>query len=1304
MHREIPGWTGQKIRHVRTTLLIAAGAIAAVALGLLPLNLALFKGLAEELFESATGLELHLSGPVRLRLGPAPQLTAVNIRIHSNDKSLAQLENIQIQASLVDFLRGHISFKRINAAELQLNTCTELPATSSNNAPASGEAPGKLPSIIITRLQISRIQVNCDEQVIASLQQLTLTNNTDPTDPKLTLNATGTLNELPAELDISASDINSLLDQQRIDQLDTRLLLQDSELSFTGQATLDSPGLSGAITLNLRPETLLPPDVGSGLPLPQNISITSLISIDTQSAEITDTVAKADGQSLKVHALSLEFADRPALKGSLSAQRIVLGRWLSPETPADTGIAKAPPADTADSKIGDLFLTLISTAKKWDIDVQALVNEVRLNEQAVQNFSIGLKLAEGDGEARLGMQLGAANVDANILLNANQTCPAVSANAEINNLALDDLAELAASADISMPDDIGGQLSRGDLNISSCGNNTTELTQNVNFRLTADGNLYSQNYAGVTAELSRAKLSGGFDEPVSGLIKGTVESLPVEGNVQFGSGLSDLLNGRFQINLNAGETRFRTEGAIDAETGIAATIELSSPDISELHALTGGNPDAQAPLSFKTDLSIIDTVVRADKFSMSLGNSNLNGALSWDEKHPQTAFNIQLHSRLIDAEELLQIFPDDNETNPQADTSPPPKTRSIKAGRDTGIPPGVVDIRIDNITGTPVEISNITLGGRLVDRSIDDAKLSLDLEGTTYRGLFDGTFAPGNIRVSTDISAANIKIGQLLKTLHISDTIDADADNAVLRFQAEADDLQSLPGNLDINAEVTGLNLNIEDAERTIDLQFSELYLRNDNSQGSRWSASGSFNGVPLESRLNAPSLKVLLSETKVLSIDSINKAGRDVMAFSANIDRSRTERTTGDFSISAGRIDDETTRIDAIKLPLTNFQLNTAFDVNRKRIAFDNIQAATPNSLMKGDAQLLLFEDHRELNLKLAADSIEIRDFAGLLSEYVDAPDVSEVADAEVVPVLADTEADKGLLAATDAAISSFLRENWLNIQLDVNKLSSDGNELGRGRLTLISDRDRTEINPLRIESGDGSINASILVKDDTDGRSLDIKADAANFEIGGLVPLVFPELPAYGSKLYVDTEITTTQPAQGAVTAELEGYLDIGIAPKGIPAGVLDLWAGNLLFAMLPTPEKGESRKQLNCLVASFDIEEGDMKTKNVLLDSTDVIVRARGNINLPEQNIDLVMVPQSKVEKFFSVSAPVRISGPWDDFEVGVEGAGIVGTLFRWYISLIYVPFKWLTGERFPKDGIATCLKALDIDPEQAVPETN
>ena len=54
---------------------------------------------------------------------------------------------------------------------------------------------------------------------------------------------------------------------------------------------------------------------------------------------------------------------------------------------------------------------------------------------------------------------------------------------------------------------------------------------------------------------------------------------------------------------------------------------------------------------------------------------------------------------------------------------------------------------------------------------------------------------------------------------------------------------------------------------------------------------------------------------------------------------------------------------------------------------------------------------------------------------------------------------------------------------------------------------------------------------------------------------------------------------------------------------------------------------------------------------------------------------------------------VTGPFDDFEAGLAPGGFLTTMIRWYYNLIYVPWKWLTGEKFPPDGISTCYNAMD-----------
>ena len=65
--------------------------------------------------------------------------------------------------------------------------------------------------------------------------------------------------------------------------------------------------------------------------------------------------------------------------------------------------------------------------------------------------------------------------------------------------------------------------------------------------------------------------------------------------------------------------------------------------------------------------------------------------------------------------------------------------------------------------------------------------------------------------------------------------------------------------------------------------------------------------------------------------------------------------------------------------------------------------------------------------------------------------------------------------------------------------------------------------------------------------------------------------------------------------------------VFPRNVAADSLDLWASNLVLALLRSG--AESSKQLNCGVARFEVRDGVMKTREAFLDTTDIIVRAAG-----------------------------------------------------------------------------------------------
>jgi uncharacterized protein YhdP len=277
---------------------------------------------------------------------------------------------------------------------------------------------------------------------------------------------------------------------------------------------------------------------------------------------------------------------------------------------------------------------------------------------------------------------------------------------------------------------------------------------------------------------------------------------------------------------------------------------------------------------------------------------------------------------------------------------------------------------------------------------------------------------------------------------------------------------------------------------------------------------------------------------------------------------------------------------------------------------------------------------------------------------------------------------------------LDEFTREYSFDLALAVEELYSLGNFLGKAEMKLARDENKFHLGPLKISHPDHQINAEYQGKYVEEGLEASLKINAERLQYGGLLRLFDADSRASGL-LYLDTSLLATGPDWSRLASEIQGHMDLLAIPDDFEAGFLDLWASNLIFSLLRTTS--QSDKKMNCLVARLEAEEGVMSSKHILLDSTDIIVRGRGSIDLGKQTLDLLFAPQAKVEKFLSVSAPIGVKGPFDDFKIGVVKGGFVMTMFRWYLNLIYVPYKWLTGERFPADGLATCYRAMDWDPD-------
>jgi hypothetical protein len=377
--------------------------------------------------------------------------------------------------------------------------------------------------------------------------------------------------------------------------------------------------------------------------------------------------------------------------------------------------------------------------------------------------------------------------------------------------------------------------------------------------------------------------------------------------------------------------------------------------------------------------------------------------------------------------------------------------------------------------------------------------------------------------------------------------------------------------------------------------------------------------------------------------------------------------------------MDPETVDFAQLESPLKGFELHTNLMISDREIFFAELSAHIGTSHATGHAKVNISEEGKVFEVRLQAPHVQTDDFVDLANAWREHRQENAEADSLAEP---ETRVLEDLV---QEYIEALTLENSFNVRIGIDALFAGNQYLGGAQLGLLADKNNFRLQPIKVTLPGGDIDAEYVVERTADGVDALLNIYIERLQYGDLVRLLDSDVgQEAGGYIYLDTSLTSSTPTTDRLASAVQGDFELMIIPEDITAGVLDLWAANLVLAVLPTPTNLKKPKKLNCMVVSFSADEGVMKSNSILLDTTEVIVRGRGNIDIANRTLEMIVAPQAKREKFFSMSTPVAITGSWDDFRVGVTRVGAMATLFRWYMALIYVPFKWLTGERFPADG--------------------
>ena len=370
---------------------------------------------------------------------------------------------------------------------------------------------------------------------------------------------------------------------------------------------------------------------------------------------------------------------------------------------------------------------------------------------------------------------------------------------------------------------------------------------------------------------------------------------------------------------------------------------------------------------------------------------------------------------------------------------------------------------------------------------------------------------------------------------------------------------------------------------------------------------------------------------------------------------------------------------------PLKSYKAAAALSMRRDRIELTDFAIQVGKSHLTGMMTADKSGSKPEVTVELHSPLIRLNDFD--VGEW--SPEKNDAKQS----LAKEGRGKKSEAVRTGELLSSEVLTK-LNVRVDVKAetVVSGNDELGSGVLTATLKDGRFALDPVRLNMPGGSFFLAASLKPDIKAPEASVRATIENFDVGVLVRKARPESDM-GGIINLDVDLKSSADSFGELLAKGNGYFDFSGRLENLKAGIIDLWAVNVIAAVISRGKENQSK--INCLVGRWTMKDGLLTPDVFLIDTTKIRICGKGQVNFKNGQIDLKMASTPKKAEYFSLATPIQVKGNFSDFGVGVQPGGLFGTTIKLIASPVTTTFMRLSNKELPSDGNDVC--AIPIGPE-------
>jgi uncharacterized protein involved in outer membrane biogenesis len=1304
----------------RWTLWTAASLFLIGALGFayttfvgIAVDASILRGPIATAFSDTLGRPVRFDGPMELEISARPKLRIGGLHIANapgfEGGEFASLGEARLALDLWPLLRKHLQIEEVTGSQVRVrlqrradgaNNWTFLRArpaqqrASEPSTPATVSADRALALLDIQQVTLENLNVEyVGPSGISHYFDLHKLSAQSPSGQPLKVRLNGAVEkQFPYRLDLTGGVPADLSDPRKPWPVELTLTFLSSTLTASGTLS----GRSGQIGFGLGTENLLEFERLFQIKLPAvgASGIAGTLTFEPGKVSLRQLGAAMSGTAL-IGDLDFDYsATRPRVTGALTVPVLDLRPFL-----VDQPIEQAPPAPPKSlagvyRELSQASFTLTELTRA-DADVTLRVGRWASLPGDVSDVSLRVKIDNGQLQTPMQATVTGVKLEGSAQVDGTASPPTFRLALGTRDSELGGLAELLAGVR-----GIEGKLGRFDLRLSARGDQVNELVRSLDVRLDIErGRLsYGNIDGGRPVEFTLEKLAVALPagKALTGEMHGSLLGNPVTAQLRSGALEPLMLEDRVPIDFNArsGGVRARIHGVLQLPSesrGPELDFEISAPHAGEVASWFGLRPGAEAHAAVLGRAALRSRQWSLADFSLRLGRTTLTAEALQTGIGTHPLLKVRLAAEQIDVAELESLLP---KTRKEDSSGPVLNIPILPQGID--LTDADVEVRLKRFLGSPLEVRDVSFDGRIRDGYMYPSQFAANVAEMALRGAILLDLRSREPNAGLWLFANNADIGNVLRKLDLARNIDATLDLMQIYLASHSTRLGDLIARADLTGNFAGGRVTLRDpntrAEAKIALESG--LLRAAPGDKVRLDLKGTIDDNPVAIGVETASAQDLMNPKLPVPFKLDIEAAATRMELAGAIARPLGNREVElALEVHGTRFDTLDKLARASLPPWGPWSAVGKFRMSARGYEVDDLVLQVRESVLHGKGRFETSSGRPRIEIALAAPNVQLDDFrfeGWSPFEKKPAEEGDKTLNADEMRIRA-AEASK---QAQELLSPAMLRRQDAYLTVNVDQVLAGRDKLGSGKLVAKLENGRADIGPVELNVPGGSAKLSLGYEPTDQDVKVDTRIEVNKFDYGILARRIKPDSDLRGT-FSLDVDVNSRARYLSDILRHGSGLIDFAVWPQNMQSGTFDMWAVNVLVALIPVVDPGKASK-VNCAIGRFELNDGRLKDRIILLDTGRMRVTGKGSVDFSAETLNLRLRPQAKTAQFLSLATPIQVSGTFRNFKIGVSPGDVLETIGRLATSIIWVPLQKLASKKIARDGSDVCGQSFQALP--------